>query len=207
MEIEEFDHGIQYNAGIFWETPLDGLRLGVSGWYMYDICSDVRFNQDFGPDISAGTVTPLEVDRWDLTYSIEYVWENLRLVAEYRRQHTENKWAELNFPESEVDAEGYYAGASYRFIDWLELGTFYSEYYPDRDDKDGDSRALWGQDDFLAWQKDLAFIIRFDINEYWLVKIEGHSMDGVADMALMGDNPDGLEQRDFLFIAKATYNF
>ena len=205
MEVQEFNHGIQYSAGLVWETPLDGLRIGATGWIMNDAGADMKMFYEFDPSVPSRSITALEVKRWATVYSIEYIWENLRLTAEYRREHTENRWTDLAFFNSEVDAEGYYIGAGYRFADWLEVATYYSVFYPDRDDRGGDSYLLWGED-FQAWQKDLALSLRFDINEYWLLKLEGHLMDGAATL-LASDNPDGYEQHDFLFAAKVTFNF
>ncbi|MGE0083734.1 MAG: hypothetical protein AB7S75_04875 [Desulfococcaceae bacterium] len=205
MEVQDFNHGIQYSAGLIWETPLDGLRLSATGWIMNDAGADVKMASDFAPNVPAGSVTSLEIKRWASVYSIEYVWENLRMTAEYRREHTESKWPDLARPKSKVDAEGYYIGAGYRFTDWLEAGTYYSVFYPDMDDRGGDSYAAQGND-FQAWQKDLALSLRFDINEYWLLKLEGHVMDGAATL-LSSDNPDGYEEDDFLFAAKVTFNF
>jgi hypothetical protein len=159
-----------------------------------------------GPDITAGSTGTVEVERWATVYSIEYTWNYLRLAAEYRLENTKNQWGDLGFPDNEVDAEGYYASASYRFTDWLEVGAYYSEYYPDKDDRDGDQLAVFGWEDFRAWEKDFALTARFDINEYWLLKLEGHALDGAAGL-LAGDNPDGLDQHDFLLAAKVTFNF
>ena len=198
MEVDEFNHGIQYSGSLIWETPIEGLRLAATGWIMNDAGATLKMRT---PE---GSVTELEIERWSTVYSIEYTWENLRLVAEYRLENTKSGRVGLG-STSEVDAEGYYAGAGYRLTDWLEVGTYYSVFYPNRDDRGGDSYATQGND-YQAWQKDLALSLRFDINEYWLMKLEGHAMDGAATL-LSSDNPDGFDRHDYLFAAKVTFNF
>jgi predicted porin len=154
---------------------------------------------------TAGTYVPYESKRYVIVYSAEYTWNDLTVAAEYRVQKAKNTWPLFGWDEREMDAEGYYLGASYRFTDWLEVGSYYSEYYPDKDDKDGDRYEEGSK--FQAWQKDWATTVRFDINDYWLIKLEGHVIDGVAGTILSADNPDGYEQDSFLFAIKSTFNF
>ena len=83
--------------------------------------------------------------------------------------------------------EGWYLGATYRFTDWFELGAYYSEYYPNRNDKDGstpDALGRYVDPKSRAWNKDLCLTTRFDINENWVVKLEAHTIDGVALLPL-----------------------
>jgi hypothetical protein len=116
----------------------------------------------------------------------------------------------------ELETEGYYGSVSYRFTDWLEVGTYYSVYYADRDDKDGDlnetedNRITAGYQDHDAWLKDLCLSFRFDINQNWVFKLEGHKMDGAAilmkEINYVGDK---LQTEDdwYLGAAKLTFSF
>ena len=56
--------------------------------------------------------------------------------------------------------------------------------------------------------KDTAISVRFDINDYWLIKLEGHFVDGTARVyeTLNKDNPY-LERYWTLFGAKTTLTF
>jgi hypothetical protein len=47
---------------------------------------------------------------------------------------------------------------------------------------------------------------RFDITDFWLLKVEVHFIDGVA-LAYPIDNPDGYEKTWNLFAVKTTFNF
>lgn len=209
FEVRKFNHdGIQYNGSLNWETPLEGLRICTTGWIMNTAGADLIAPDGFGPMIPQNSAITIDVERWSVVSSIEYTWQNLRFAAEYRLENTKNDWLGIaDAFDSEVDAEGYYLELSYRFSRWLEMGTYYSKFYPNKDDKDGKQNIAYGMDDFLAWQKDFAISARFDINDHWLIKLEGHYMDGAADWLFTNDNPDGMEQNDFLLAGKVTFNF
>ena len=89
---------------------------------------------------------------------------------------------------------------------------FYSEYYFNKDDKDGLNFEKIGQDKERGWLNDMAFSTRFDVNEYWTIKFELHKMDGVAltfpdeNMNEAGTATD-YEADWYLFGAKVTFNF
>jgi hypothetical protein len=60
------------------------------------------------------------------------------------------------------------------------------------------------------YQHDFAATLRFDINAYWLVKLEGHYIDGTSDVppALNGGTtPEMLARQWFLFLIKTTAYF
>ncbi len=139
------------------------------------------------------------------TLSVEYTWNNLILSSEYALRSIESRKVSNSViisPEAEVDSEGYYVSASYRFTGWLELGAYYSEYYPNKDDKDGE----YAVPNYSAWSKDFVLSVRFDINKHWTFKLEGHSIDGTG-MIFSSDNPDGTDKSWFLFAAKTTFYF
>lgn len=147
-------------------------------------------------------------------FGVEYVADQLTLAAEYRLQY-----GDIN---GQVDAsavgggtipftqlarsDGGYVQAAYRLDDRWEIGSYYGVYYGNRNDREGDNLAAIGQERWLRWQKDLALTIRCDINEYWVVKVEGHYLDGVAMLA-PSENPNGYEQHWFMFAAKTTVSF
>ncbi len=88
---------------------------------------------------------------------------------------------------------GYYYKATYRFSDWFEVGTYYSKFYPNADDRNG-SEVVPGSlellpNNYQAWLEDIAPSLRFDINDNWVCKLEGHRMDGAA-FCLAIDNDD-----------------
>ncbi|QTA83546.1 porin domain-containing protein [Desulfonema limicola] len=202
---EDMDNGIQYNGSLQWHTPLEGLRIGITGWKQRNFTTSLINSIPLGPGIPAGLPWEMELENWATVYSLEYSWNELILAAEYRYRETSYSVNNLPFDKT-IDSEAWYASAAYRFTDWFELGTYYSESYPDKNDKDGDRFKTIGQPDFRAWQKDFALTARFDFNEYWLLKLEGHKMDGAGDLFIL-DNPDRLEEDWYLFAAKMTFNF
>jgi hypothetical protein len=90
---------------------------------------------------------------------------------------------------------------AYRLASWFQPGAYYSTYFPDVHDREGREHR----------QHDVAVTFRFDINEHWLVKLEGHYMEGTAGLL----NPLRLSTQDIstaekywgAFFAKTTAQF
>ncbi len=206
-KVKDFEVDHKYYGSLIWNTPLNGLRLG--GSYVQislDMNTVTTIENPLGPMIPLPPGTPITYDvdkNENVTLSAEWTYGDLVLAAEYLDMHRET---ELSlFPgKTDLDSEGWYISGTYRFNDWLETGMYYSEHYPDSDDKDGDRYADTNEE-FRAWQKDLAATVRFDFNEYWLLKLEGHYMDGAA--LCSPNNNDTFEEDWFQFAAKTTFNF
>jgi hypothetical protein len=168
-----------------------------------------RAGYDF---VGRNSVMSADVYTWSV--SIEQTFQNLILAAEYTRTFSKlaviiQDTGTVALPETELQMEGYYGSASYRFAPWLEGGVYYSEYYPDRDDRDGKKMSYYSNEPLSnAWQKDWALSFRFDINDNWVVKTEGHYIDGTAVMyAEDQEDPTDIERYWCLFAAKLTYSF
>ncbi len=193
--LKRLDNRVGYIGSLQWDTPLKGLRLGATGIIGNDLTLQVTTNT--GTDISMdGKVRAI-------VYSSEYIREKLTIAAAYRLQHNQM----THILNTDFYTEGYYLSASYRCKDWLEIGSYYSILYPNKDDKEGRLYEEIGGNDFQGWQKDFAVTTRFDINEYWLLKLEAHAIDGAASSLLKADNTDGYDRRYFLFAAKVTFSF
>lgn len=204
-----------YAIGIEWvpAPPLDGLRLRFT-WDAWDMDHKAVTNlhpswqfQEIPPGVPVNYHSDLSVR----TLSVEYRWDDLVLAAEtilpdnFDYRFDSPLLGVLDSGTSDI--VGYYASAAYSFTEWLELGVLYSEYYNDADDKDGKRHsALTGYPPYNAWLKDAAVTVRFDVLENWIIKVEGHKMNG-TDIMLMADNPDGTKEDWMLFGAKITYNF
>ncbi len=93
-----------------------------------------------------------------------------------------------------------YGMIAYRLSDRLQVGSYYSVYFPDVRKRDSENKA--------TSQQDIAACLRIDINEHWLVKLEGHFMNGTADLA-RSENPDPAKTKAnwALFMAKTTVTF
>lgn len=204
FDVTGYDEGVFYNGSIVWQTPFEGLRVGATGVKTTDLQQDLKTAVPLGPIPAGATFTNDITEFYSYVFSAEYIWRELVVAAEYMKQKTSSEIP--NFRSTANKPEAYYFSATYRFTDWLELGSYYSVYYTDDDDKNGDNFKARGLDDFRGWQKDFALSARFDINEYWVFKLEGHRIDGAAQV-LPQDNPDGLEEDWFLFAAKLTFSF
>lgn len=115
----------------------------------------------------------------------------------------DSNWANAMTTKSE--ALGYYVSAAYRFCDWFQLAGYYSEAYPDKNDKDGDNKKAAGKNDYEAWLKDFCITLRFDVSTNWTFKLEEHFMDGAAYHNPV-DN-DSYKRHWNMTVAKATYMF
>lgn len=188
----ENDYDTNYTGSFWWETPLEGLRAGYSFLHV----------QAKAPLIFGGVLeTDLEYTVLYQILSAEYIWENLIVTTEYLERETKST---LLGNEANDNSQAYYVSTSYAFNDLFTLGIYYSVYYQNKDDKDGTALTI----NHMAWQKDLALTLRFDINEYWVFKVEGHRVDGTANV-LGIDNPDNnYSKSDWnYFAAKASFSF
>lgn len=192
------DGKILYSGSLRWTPPVDGLRLGIS-------CA--AGEMDLSGTIT-GTPASLSLEmetKYALFYSAEYIKNGFTLAAEYLHNKVETRMATSGAVLSTRRAQGYYALCSYRVNDLFEFGTYYSVYYPDKSDKDGNRFTALGLNDFRAWQKDLTVFTRFDINDNWLVKAEVHFIDGTASVI---QSYTTNEEKDWeMFAIKTTYSF
>lgn len=202
-DIRDFDIEEVFAGSLQWDTPIQGLRLAYTTG-MYDFSADM--------DIPTGGPAALqgEMEFEDLihyTYGAEYRWRDLVLAAEYFNIEFDLTpiIAGIQQPKETTEMEGYYFSASYRLADWLQLGTSYSKFYPDADDHSGNNPDL--SEKHQAWLEDIALSTRFDLNDYTIFKLEGHLMNGTANV-LAVDNPQGFDERDwYMFAAKLTFSF
>jgi hypothetical protein len=96
--------------------------------------------------------------------------------------------------------ESAHVTGSHRVNSWLQAGAYYSLLFPN-------TRRRAGLD---GRQHDAAITLRFDINRYWLVKLEGHYMHGTAGLSssLNGNRPLSTLNPDWaLFTVKTTAFF
>ena len=198
---------VDYIAGgrIKWNTPLNGLLLSATYAHV-----DMTYN-------TVSTAAPINI-RMELPnmhnyfFSAEYNFEDLTVAAEYQRRKADmtitQDMSQLGLPNPEpaedyTYTESWFGQFSYRFTDWFEAGAYYSVFYADANDRGGNTV----EPDYRGWQKDTTLSARFDITDFWLVKLEVHFMDGVA-LCLYKDNTEGYEEQDWtLFAIKTTFNF
>ncbi|MCP4348535.1 MAG: hypothetical protein GY795_23885 [Desulfobacterales bacterium] len=204
FDVTGFDVDYAYAASLKWDTFIQGLQLGGC---LATAEIDLGIKKT-NPLVPLPSVMTFKLTDYTIKIlSAEYTWDNLIISSEYKllstERHLESNSVIIS-PEVKIDSEGYYFSASYRFTDWFELGAYYSVYYPDKDDKKGEKTAP--DPDHSAWSEDSALSLRFDINENWIFKLEGHYIDGTS-LLMNADNPDGLDKNWFMFAAKTTFHF
>jgi hypothetical protein len=188
------DLNVPFVAGgrLLWATPLEGLRMGGS----------LQFLQLETKLVSSGApAVALTVPAMLWVASVEYVVRDWLIAAEYSRWRVRTESSNPSLvPESLTFSERAYALATYRVSTWLQTGAYYSLLFPDVQRRG----AIEGR------QHDLALTLRFDINPYWLVKVEGHYMHGTAGLTstLNGNQPLSALTPDWgLFTVKTTALF
>jgi hypothetical protein len=235
-----------YVGSITWETPLEGLRIGASG-YLSELNFDGTTNNSaFWENVTSlvawkgmGAVGPIppyqaispHFDLVDCNFiqeisdiksywlSGEYIWNDLTLAGEYFNQtgnitttvqgKTPAGNIDVKMEHGEVEMYGFYGMANYHFNDWLDIASYYTEYYPKADDKDGYKySSLYNLPASNNRFKDGALSFKFSLNSNWVAKVEGHKITGTAIMFPSDQpNPQNVAKDWYLFAGKLTFNF
>ncbi|HEX3695124.1 MAG TPA: hypothetical protein VH374_07015 [Polyangia bacterium] len=183
--------GVPYIAGfrLLWETPLDGLRIGASGVYLR-----VEVTGMLPPPT---TTLNVKDNEYAGLGSIEYAAHDLLLAAEYGQTRVESHYDPPLAPDATVVSEGGYVLSAYRATTWLQPALYYSLVYPNRNIRGGRENM----------QHDLSGTLRFDINEFWIVKLEAHYMRGTASVAGTLQARAAMPENWGLFVLKTTAYF
>jgi hypothetical protein len=159
---------IPYAGGgrIMWETPIEGLRAGGS-FQALKLESTLVFSG--ATPMSAG----VDLKAYLGLGSVEYSAHDLLLAAEYGRYRIYYSTTDpMLFPvrPGAVVSEQSYVMAAYRVRTWLQPAVYYAFRYPDESKRHGQENM----------SLDGAATLRFDINQFWIVKLEAHYMHGTA---------------------------
>jgi hypothetical protein len=153
-----------FGGRLLWETPLHGLRVAGS-------VQDLRLDASL---LAGMTTVDVQIPAELWVASAEYAGGDWLLSAEYSRWSSKsNSTDAMLFPPSPtVTSERAYGLAAYRVTPWLQTGAYYSVLFPDVTMRSGRQNV----------QNDIALMMRFDINNFWLVKLEAHGMLGTAGL-------------------------
>jgi hypothetical protein len=100
-------------------------------------------------------------------------------------------------PARITDTSAWYVQAGYQFVDWFQLSSYYLDVL-----SEDEGRAT----DHGDWHKEFSVTARFDITRNFLLKLEGHVIDGTAIVQGL-ENPNGTEQNWNMFLARFTFFF
>jgi hypothetical protein len=185
---------VPYVAGgsLFWETPLEGLRVGAS-------IQALRLDATF---LFNAMQAAVQVPAVLWVASLEYATHDFVLSLEYSRWHQRLDSSNTAiYPEAPTTtSERAYAMATYRVTKWFQPGIYYSLLYPNIETRSGREN----------FQKDAAATLRFDINAFWLFKLEGHYMFGTATLDPLlnkGTPQSALNENWAVFLANTTAYF
>jgi hypothetical protein len=188
------DTEVPYVAGgrLLWVAPLDGLRLGGSAQFL-------RLDTHLlAPSVAAPIL--LKIPATLLVGSVEYTVLDLVIAAEYSRWLAKTESSNPIFPNTSTTSERAYLLATYRLSPLVQIGAYESLFFPDVDHRGGPETR----------QSDAALTLRFDVNRYWIIKLEGHYLHGTA--SLSSSLNDNLPLRSLkpdwaLFAVKTTAYF
>lgn len=196
MTLGDADSDTSYGASLVWNTPVEGLRFGLS---------QNRWEWDFlvnvDPMLQAmgypATATLTSDDLRTNVVSAEYVFDKWMFAGEYS---TQDGTFESDFYPHIRDREGWYLLGSYQVTDRIEVGSYYS-------DSIDDPHQPTESPDFHYYQKDWAVSGRFDLSMHWVVKLEAHRVDGVG-LLLPYEMPEGETDKTWgFYAAKVSYFF
>jgi hypothetical protein len=196
-----------------WRLPIDGLKLAATGIH-------TSINFEVNDAVSIGTVSltsppapagakavmfaprSTTINNRDLhkyLFSTEYTWRDLVVAGEYMMQDFDatsvatvysSNPAKVTSKIVPTKRDSWYVSATYRINDYFELGSYYNEYYGNRDNRDSN------------YQKDTAVTLRIDPLKNLVLKLEGHYLKG-TDLLLTPFNTDDW----YIFATKVTYSF
>ncbi len=200
---DEVDSHMKYTAGgnLIYNTPLEGLRFNLSYGYTkdWDLNATINTVQNLPPTFAPVIVSAqldLNVESF-ITRSVgaEYTIGDWIFAAEYLTRT--GTFRQAGASVFDIRWGAWYVQADYRLDDRWAFAAYYADYLDDRDDTDGSGYTI----DYSAWQKDLAFAARYDINDNWNVKAEVHIINGTA----LADTND--EEDWEMFALKTTVTF
>jgi hypothetical protein len=205
-----------------WQAPIEGLQIGASAQRLRlngeAVFSPAQIAQlqlagqlpsDFSGPLQFQIPATLSVA------SIEYSAHDLLLASEYSRW-----WVNLTstvpaFSVPETVSERFYLMSAYHVTPWFTPGVYYSVFFQNADNRTGNAPAIGAPPGApplgrSAYQHDLALTLRYDLNSFWLLKLEGHYMHGTAGLnsALNDNRPLSSLTEDWgVFLVKTTAYF
>lgn len=182
-----------YGGQIWWNTPLDGLRIGQAFTYVDQVVVDLDLSPAFS--FPLGTViAESPTDGTFYTTSLQYFWGDWTLEAEYLFREFDQQ-----SPTGRIVEKGltWYVSLAYQIAPKWALGTYITEHYDDTNLKGTPSE----------FQRQIAVSARYDYSENLSFKAEVHRVHGTG--LLYNDQGQNNTREDdwWIFALKTTLSF
>jgi hypothetical protein len=212
-----------FGARLMWQAPVEGLQLGASAQKLR-LDADANLPAALIPQYQAAGLLPADYMGGPIKIhlpallavaSAEYSAHDLLLASEYSLWRVSLNSSVPLFAVPETLNERFYLMASYHVASWFTPGLYYSVLHTNIDDRKGQDPPVGAAPGSPplgrgAYQHDLALTARYDLNPYWLLKLEGHYMHGTAGLRseLNGNQPLSSLTEDWgVFLVKTTAYF
>lgn len=232
LNIQDMTVDMSHTFDFQWETPLDGFLIGGTFYFFNNVYYEGTLGGHGGyADYKGLTYMRDKSDMSGYFLLLRYTLGNAVVSGEFTQNtnkskiDADRKLDDKGYLSGEpLVSRGWYVGLSYRFNKVFETEYKYSVFYPDKNNRDGKDRypytplndvfgavgslkQFYGNE-FEAWKKTSTFSFRFDINEFWLIKLEAAYNDGFGGFTTAdnGDHSD-LKRYWWLYAAKVTFNF
>lgn len=219
-----------YGGSLTWNAPIEGLKFVYTHNYLPSLVLNSRVQTRAGlvetgystqaadqidffygagtwdySGLFAGTSGSSEVDVTVKVFAVEYTRNKWIAAAEYKLSENEGitSLPALGVNRSPVESEeqSWYAQVTYQATDKLGVGVYYAQSDFDPDNKDP-------IDDKYTTVDDLALGASYALTDNWLIKVEGHAMDGLAKLNIVGDrNLGATDPKWSYFVVKTTFSF
>jgi hypothetical protein len=175
-----------------WHLPVDGLMLGVA-WDREDLTGAFEVPGVFlGNNIDSPFKIPFFFAKYEHN-KFMFGGEYSRVAADHKTQVTEDIIAQAPpvgaLLHSKIDHREWYVMTSYRPVDKLNIGAYYSSFF----DLQGSNKDYFNTTQYPnffinRFQKDWTISGRYDINSYLYLKGEQHFLNGTNFGFLDVDN-------------------
>jgi hypothetical protein len=179
-----------------WMTPVNGLMAGYS--FMEARTTADLFVTAFGLPITS-TTSPW---RRFAAYA-DYQGPRVRVSGEFRRERRDTFMNPEVFPPTLGRSNSAFVAASYRLLEKLEVGSYYSHFV-------FDTALPASRADNHIYDKVVS--ARVDVNRFWHVKVEGHFIDGNGSSTLthgfyLRNNRSGFSEKTNMLVIRTGVNF
>lgn len=190
-----------FGGRLMWQSPVEGLQMGVSAQKLR-LDADVTLPAEQIAGLKMAGQLPanfsgpvkLQVPALLAVASAEYNAHDLSLASEYSRWYVSARSPVPTFNSPDMTSERFYVMSAYHVNSWFTPGLYYSVLYSNVDDRHGRA-SPFGMPPGTpgvghgAYQHDVGLTLRYDLNPYWILKVEGHFMHGTAGVSrALNDN-------------------